>query len=253
MNSLVRSYINIGAIALVLIINFLSNAIPFNGLTQTDISELYPVLLTPAGYVFSIWILIYVLLIGFTVYQAMPKYRENEYVTTVGILFTVTSILNIAWLFFWHYLQIGVSLIIMLLLLATLIYIYLRLDKKEKGSSLDWLLVKLPFSLYLAWITVATLANFNVWLNHIGWLGESGFGAILFTVLMIIIGAIIAIYVFYRDWNFAFALVFVWAFIGIGVRHGAEVSTITLFAWAAAVAIIFFLGWVAARKQAILQ
>lgn len=249
MKSETRSYINAVALILVLIVNFLSNAIPFNNLTQTDISEMYPVLLTPAGYVFSIWLLIYILLIGFTIYQAMPKYRETDYVTAVGSLFAVTSILNIAWLFIWHYLQIGLALIIMILLLITLIYIYFRLEKRTKDNFLDWWLVKLPFSLYLAWITVATLANFNVWLNHIGWLGTSGFGAIIFTILMIVIGTIIAVYFFYLHLNFVFALVFVWAFIGIGVRHGAEFSLITLTAWAAAVLIIFFLGWVAAKKQ----
>jgi len=248
MKSTTRAYINLGALVLVLLMNFLANALPLNQLTQADISEMFPVLLTPAGYVFSIWGLIYLLLTGFTVYQIIPKYRENNYVTAVGLLFAVTSLLNVVWIFAWHYLQIGVALIIMVLLLLTLIYIYLRLERRTKENFLDFWLVKLPFSLYLAWITAAVLVNFNVWLHHLGWLDTSGFVAIIFTIIMIVMGTGIAVYIFYLNWNIAFALVLVWAFIGIGVRHGSEFVLITLVAWIAAATIVFFMGWVAAQK-----
>ncbi|OWZ83004.1 tryptophan-rich sensory protein [Natranaerobius trueperi] len=248
MDSKIRSYINIGSLIVVLVINYLSNTIPFNNLTQEDISDLFPVLITPEGYVFSIWGLIYLLLIGFVIYQALPKYREQPFVRAVGILFALTSLFNVIWLIVWHHLQILLSLIILVFLLITLILIYQKISKTEsKATILDKVFVKLPFSLYLGWITVAILANFNILLNDIEILGTSGFGAILFTILMIVLGGVVALYVFYLKQDYAFALVYVWAYIGIGVRHGSDQLAITLTAWMASVAIIFYLGWIKAR------
>lgn len=245
----IRAYINIGALALVLLFNFLSNAIPFNGLTQADLGELYPVLITPATYVFSIWGLIYLALIAFIIYQTLPNFRENPAVKAVGILFAVSSLFNILWLFFWHYQRVGWSMIIMLLLLATLITIYLRIGAVTTEKSLyDRLLVKYPFSLYLGWITAATIVNFNVLLYDIGWLGV-GTGGVFFTIFMIVIAAVVALAVFYLRQDFIYTAVFVWALIGIGVRHGTNLVLLTIVAWLAAAAILFFLGWITARGK----
>ncbi|MGM0689055.1 MAG: TspO/MBR family protein [Bacillota bacterium] len=245
----IRAYINIAALALVILFNFLSNAIPFNGLTQADLGELYPVLITPATYVFSIWGLIYLALIAFIIYQTLPNFRENPAVKAVGILFAVSSLFNILWLFFWHYQRIGWSMIIMLLLLATLIMVYLRIGAVTTEKSFyDRLLVKYPFSLYLGWITAATIVNFNVLLYNIGWLGV-GAGGVFFTILMIVIAAVVALAVFYLRQDYIYTAVFVWALIGIGVRHGSDLILLTIVAWFAAAAIVFFLGWITARGR----
>ncbi len=250
MKSETRSYINIGALLLVLLVNYLSNAIPFNNLTQQDITDLYPVLFTPAGYVFSIWGLIYLLLIGFTIYQALPQYRETSYVRAVGLLFALTAVFNVLWLFVWHYLRMGLAMVIILLLLITLVIIYHKIYKlKDKEGFFDWLFVRLPFSLYVAWLCVATIANFNFFLAHIGWLGTEGFGAVLFTMLMILIGTLIALYVFFERRDFAFGLVFIWAFIGIGVEQTGESILVTVTAWLSAAAILFFMGWISAQSR----
>lgn len=249
----VRAYVNIGALVLVLLFNFLSNAIPFNGLTQGDLSELYPVLITPATYVFSIWGLIYLGLIAFIIYQAIPAFRENPLVKAVGVLFAVSSLFNILWLFAWHYQKIGWSMIVMLLLLATLIAIYLRIGAVTAEKTIyDRIIVKYPFSLYLGWITAATIVNFNAWLFSIGWLG-TGTGAVIFTILMIIIAVLIALAVFYQRQDYIYAAVFVWALIGIGVRHTAGPVVLTVFAWLAAAAVLFFLGWIVARKKGLVS
>lgn len=245
----IRAYVNIAALALVLLFNFLSNAIPFNGLTQAELSELYPVLITPATYVFSIWGLIYLALIAFIIYQALPNFRENPAVKAVGILFAVNSLFNILWLFFWHYQRIGWSMVMMLLILVTLIIIYLRIGAVTTEKSLyDRLLVKYPFSLYLGWITVATIVNLNVLLFDIGWLGV-GAGGVFFTILMIAIAALVALAVFYLRQDFIYTAVFVWALIGIGVRHGSDLVLLTMAAWFAAAVILFFLGWITARGR----
>jgi translocator protein len=251
-SSNVRAYINIGALALVLLMNYLSNALPFNGLTQGDLSELYPVLITPATYVFSIWGLIYLGLIAFIVYQALPQYRENPVVKAVGILFAVNALFNILWLIVWHYQRVGWSMIMMLLILGSLILIYLRIGTVTAEKTLyDRLLVKYPFSLYLGWITAATIVNLNVLLYSIGWLGTGG-GGVAFTMLMILIAAAVALAVFYLRQDYIFTFVFIWALIGIGARHGTDRVLLTITAWLAASAIIFFLGWILARKNGIL-
>ena len=239
-----RAYVNIVALAAVLLFNYLSNALPLNNFTQQDISfDLYPVLLTPAGYVFPIWGVIYLLLIAFIVYQALPKYRGNPYNNAVGILFAVTSLLNIFWLLAWHFLQIGLSLVIMAFLLLTLMAVYLRINRQvSRGNIYDMVFVKLSFSLYLAWICVAILANLNVFLYDIGWLGV-GFGSVLFTILMIIIGAVVALYIFLVRRDYVFPLVFAWAFIGIAVRHGSELVLLTIVALTSAVVLLFFVVW----------
>ena len=248
----IRAYINIGAFVLVLLFNFLSNAIPFNGLTQGDLSELYPVLITPAPYVFSIWGLIYLFLLVFIIYQAIPAYREHPLVKAVGILFAVSSLFNVIWLFVWHYQKVGWSMIVMLLILATLIAIYLRLGAVTAEKSIyDRIIVKYTFSLYLGWITAATIVNFNAMLYNIGWLG-TGTGGIIFTMLMIIIAGLVALAVFYLRQDYIFTLVFIWALIGIGARHGTDRVLLTITAWLAAAAIIFFLGWIVARNKGIL-
>jgi len=245
----IRAYINIGALALVLLFNFLSNALPFNGLTQGDLGELYPVLLTPATYVFSIWGLIYIVLIAFIIYQAMPGSRDNPLVKAVGILFALSSLFNILWLFAWHYQRIGWSMIIMLLLLATLIVIYLRIGAVTTEKSIyERFLVKYPFSLYLGWISAATLVNFNALLYDIGWLGTGG-GGIFFTMFMILVAGLVALAVFYLRQDYIYAAVFVWALVGIGVRHGTDIVILTIVAWLAAAAILFFLGWITARQS----
>ncbi len=245
----IRAYINIGALAFVLLINYLSNALPLNGLTQQDLSEIYPVLLTPAGYAFSIWGLIYLALLAFIVYQALPGYRERPLVKAVGILVAVSSLFNVGWLFFWHYQRVGWSMIMILLLLATLVAIYLRIGAVTTDKTLyDRLLVKYPFSLYLGWISAATIVNFNVLLYDIGWLGVAGWG-VFFTMLMIAVAALIALAVFYLRQDYVYAAVFVWALVGVGVRHSGEIVLLTITAWLAAAAILFFLGWIVARQR----
>jgi translocator protein len=251
-SSNIRAYINIGALILVLLMNYLSNAIPFNNLTQGDLSELYPVLITPATYVFSIWGLIYLGLIAFIIYQALPQYRENPAVKAVGILFAVNALFNVLWLLFWHYQRVGWSMIMMLLILGSLILIYLRIGTVTAEKTFyDRLLVKYPFSLYLGWITAATIVNLNVLLYSIGWLGTGG-GGVVFTMLMILIAAAVALAVFYLRQDYIFTFVFVWALIGIGARHGTDRVLLTITAWLAAAAIIFFLGWIVARNKGVL-
>jgi benzodiazapine receptor len=236
-------FINIVALLAVIFVNFLANGLPINNQSTGEISAKYPVLFTPAGYVFSIWGLIYLLLIGFVIYQALPGQAKNTTVLNTSYFFLLSSIFNILWIFAWHFDFIGLSLIIMLALLFTLIAIYLRVNTRSNNLSFaDKLFVKLPFSVYLGWISVATIANFSVFLYNINWNGW-GIGDVTWTVIVILIGTILAIINILTRYDIAFTLVFVWAFVGIGVRHGSDLLQITAVALLGSAMIIFMLLW----------
>ena len=211
--------LNLIAVIATVAVNSLANIIPFNGLTTGEVSDAIPNLFTPAGYVFSIWTVIYLGLFAFAVYQVLPSKRDEEFLDRIGYWFVVSSVFNIAWIFAWHYEQFVITLILMLGLLISLIAIYLRLGvgRREVSTGERWL-VHLPFSIYLGWISVATIANVTTVLVTGGW-GGWGISPEIWTVLVILVGGAlgIAMALTRRDW--AYPLVIVWAFIGIIVAR----------------------------------
>jgi benzodiazapine receptor len=140
-----------------------------NGVMSSEVSDIYPTLITPAGFTFSIWGIIYMLLLVFSIYQVMPKNGDKLFLTQISVLFALSGILKILWLFFWNYQLVTYSLTLMLALLAALIGIYLRLDVGRADVSLkEKLAVHLPFSIYLGWISIATIVNVAVALTAVG-------------------------------------------------------------------------------------
>ncbi|MYL50461.1 tryptophan-rich sensory protein [Halobacillus litoralis] len=212
---------NVLAFILVVTVNGLANALPLNGQTTGEISNRLNVLFTPAGYVFSIWGLIYILL-GIWVIRQFPKSRRDLpiYQETSG-LFVLSSVLNSLWIFMWHYEFFGVSVLVMIALLLTLIRLYQTLQKND-ASFFD----RLPFSVYLGWISVATIANISYYLTYIGWDGF-GISASVWTVLLMIVGTLLAVFFMKSQDDWVYPLVFVWAFIGIGVKNqGSDVPLV---------------------------
>jgi translocator protein len=228
-----RQVSNVLALIVVLVVNYLANALPLGGRTPGEIADLFPVYFIPAGYVFSIWSVIYLLLVGFTIYQVLPAQRDNPLLRRLGFLFVLSSAANVGWLFAWHYGFYPLSLVIMLALLLTLIFIYLRLGIGKTGvSGADRWLVHLPFSIYLGWITVATVSNASVVLYDLGWDGW-GLGFEAWTVIMLLAAAAIGAAVGLTRRDAAFNLVLVWAFIGIFVDH-RDVTVVAAGAFVAA-------------------
>jgi benzodiazapine receptor len=127
---------NIVAFILTLIVNGLSNTTLIGGKTTAEVSNSYPTLITPAGYVFSIWGIIYVLLGVFLVYQALPSQKDKPFQKQVSVLFILTSVFNIVWLFFWQNELLPVSVAVIITFLASLIAIYLRLNIGKSNVSL---------------------------------------------------------------------------------------------------------------------
>jgi benzodiazapine receptor len=217
----VRQVVNLLATVVTITINGLANALPINGQTTGEISDRFRVYFVPAGYVFSIWGLIYLALIAFAVYQALPAQRENLHLRRIGYLFALSCVANSAWIFLWHYELFELTLVAMFGLLLSLIAIYLRLDIGcARVSTAEKWLVHVPFSIYLGWITVATIANVTAVLYYLNWDGW-GISPEIWAVIMLIVGAGIASAVSISRGDVAYVLVIVWAFVGIAVKQAA--------------------------------
>jgi len=233
MSNLIRQIVNIIVTIAVIVVNALANTLPINGQTTGEISDRFDVYFVPPGYVFSIWGLIYVALVAFTVYQALPSQRENPSLRRMGYLYALTGVANIAWLLLWHYEQFVWTMVAMAVLLVTLIAIYLRLGiGRQRVSAAESWLVRVPFSLYLGWITVATIANASQLLEYLGWNGW-GIAPEWWAVIMLAVATLITLAVSFTRGDIAYVLVIVWAFVGLALKH-SNTLPVAISAWVGA-------------------
>jgi hypothetical protein len=213
-----------------LVINILANALPINGMNTGQISDSFQVYFVPAGYVFSIWGLIYLGLIALVIFQAMPSQKENPRMRSTGWWISLGGLANIAWIFLWHYQKFPLTLVAMLTLLSTLIVTYLRLGigKTSVPTAEKWS-VRLPISIYLGWITVATVANVSDVLDYLNW---NGFGLAPEIWMYIILAVVLIIteLVIYNRRDIAYTLVILWALAGIAFKFSA-VPMISISVW----------------------
>jgi len=215
----VRQILVLIAVIAVIAVNFLAVSLPLNDLDTGEISDRFEVYFVPAGYVFSIWSLIYLGLIAFGIFQVLPAQKENPRLRSIGYLFVLSSLANITWLFLWHYEVFLFTPVAMLTLLISLIAIYLRLDvgRAEVSTAEKWS-VHIPFSIYLGWISVATIANITQWLYYLGWSGW-GIPPEVWAVIMLAAGVVISTLMSLTRGDVAYSLVLVWAYIGIAVKQ----------------------------------
>ncbi len=205
----------------VIIINYLATSLPIWWMSTGDLSDLYPNLFTPAGLTFSIWGLIYLALAWFVIRQIVDLYKKQSVWITkkIWVWFLLSCVTNIWWIFAWHYRLVWLSVIVMLLFLLVLIVISNKIQIWKKiWTWWDKLLVQIPFSLYLWWISVATIANMSTWLVSMWW-NMRWMSDIFWTIVVIIVAALLALISLYKKYNIIFALVVVWAFIGIIIKR----------------------------------
>jgi hypothetical protein len=228
-NPFLLKWSNIIAFVLTVIANGLAGSTTLiGGVNTAQISDSNPTLITPAGYVFSIWGIIYVLLGIFVIFQALPSQKEKEYTKKIGWLFVLSSILNIVWLFLWQYEFLSLSVVLMFLLLATLIMIYICLGIGKSPVTLrEKLAIHVPFSVYLGWITIASIADVSVTLVSVNWNGF-GIGPEIWATLIIIVALVITLLVLATRKDIAYALVIVWALTGIAVKQSGNQNIVTL-------------------------
>jgi hypothetical protein len=213
-----------------LVVNVLANVLPFNGQNTGEISDRFKVFFVPAGYVFSIWGLIYVGLIAYAIYQAIPAQRSNDRLRSTGWWVSLGGLANIAWIFLWHYNHFTLTLVAMLILLATLIITYLNLGTgRSKASAAETWMARIPFSIYLGWISVATVANISDVLDFINWNRFGIAPEIWMGTVLLVVWVITAFMIFTRR-DIAYALVILWALVGIAVKQ-AGVPAVVISTW----------------------
>jgi hypothetical protein len=249
------SVLNTIAFLAVIVVNTLAITLPINGMDTGKISDLYPNLFVPAGFTFSIWSVIYLLLLCFCVYCLKVGFGRNsrpipfQAIETISPLFFLSCLLNISWILLWHYLLIGFSVIVMLLFLLTLINIFLSLLPYKTNLSIQEIIcIRIPFSVYLGWICVATVANITAFLVHIGWEGF-GIGAPAWSAAMIAVAALLGVVFLYKWKEIAYALVITWAIYGI---YAKQMSASALVGYTAlATIIVLFAGVVLAAYKSL--
>ncbi len=200
-------------------VNAMASMLPINDQTTGEISDRLDVPFTPAGYVFSIWGLIYILLAIWLILVFKKRHNSRAVPGKIGALFVLSCILNALWLFSFHYEQFILSTIVMIALLLSLIAIHQSYPKSDSRFG-----GRLPFSFYLGWISVATIANINYTLKFHDI--SLPIGELEGTIGLVVIAAILGIAGRYLSDDPFYALVFVWAIIGIGVANsGTALAT----------------------------
>jgi len=212
---------NVCALAIVIAINAYANIVPIAGNTMGQVADKYFSLFTPAGFVFSIWGLIYLVLALFVIYQALPAQRQNKSLARIGLPFKISCAANALWIFTWHLEWLVPALMLMLVLLVSLVVIYrsLGIVDTSANASERWL-VQLPFGLYLGWITVAAIANLSAVQAALYW-NDLGFDANTWTMIKLAVAAAIACIVSLRRHDLVFPLVVAWAAYGIAAGQAA--------------------------------
>lgn len=228
-DSAVLKWLNIVAFGLTVLVNGLAGSTTLlGGKLTAEISDANPTLITPAGYVFSIWGIIYILLGIFVIFQALPSQKGKDYQKGIGSLFALSSLLNIGWLFLWQFGYLSLSVVLMFLILSTLIAIYLRLNIGKSIVSLrEKLAVHLPFQVYLGWIAIASIANVSVTLVSMGWDGF-GISQETWATLIVVVALLITLLVITTRNDIAYGLVTMWAFVGIAVEQIGNQNIVTL-------------------------
>ena len=214
-------FINLLLFIVVLVVNTLAVTLPINGKSTSELSDKYSNLFVPAGITFSIWGIIYILLILFIGFQIFSYFNKNSIEIidkSSQVLFSITNICNILWILSWHYEMILISVFIMLGLLVSLIFLFQKIQKIPDKTTFKYFALQIPISVYLGWISVATIANITAFLVASGWKG-----AILseseWTMTMMAIVLLLAIYMLFYKKTVAYSLVFIWAYYGIYLKR----------------------------------
>jgi hypothetical protein len=242
------------AILATLSVNILSNFFPARGANIGKIANtiLQGVQITPANYAFAIWGVIYLGLITYGFYQLRPMERGNPTIRRVDSLLIIACIAQIAWVYLFTLRLFWLSVVAMLAILLPLIGAYLQLETgKERVSRERKWMAHVPFSIYLGWISVATIVNIASALYISGWDGW-GISAEGWTVIMLIVGAVIAAMVAIQGADIAFTLVFIWAYVAIAIRQ-LDAPSIWITAVVAAIVLAVLLVFARMRRKTLKQ
>jgi hypothetical protein len=230
MSTKTLSILNLIGFLFTVVVNALANALPINGLNTGQLSDMYPNLFVPSGFTFSIWGLIYLWLAVFVTYGIISAFSKNqsrdEWIAKIGPWFLIQALFNGAWIFAWHYQVVWLSLLIMLGILGSLIMMHEKLEiGLSKDSPAVRFLVKAPISIYLGWITVATVANVTTLLVDSGFQG-GGIAEWVWAAIVIVVATAITLLMQFRKGDFFHSMVVLWALFGIYSKRAADANPI---------------------------
>ena len=222
------------SIVATIVINYLSNTGIFNGNTVANVSDKYHNYFTPAGYAFSIWGIIYLGLLGFVFYTGSSLFKknpdhdnlDNDLVLKIGWWFVISCIGNSFWIIAWLYGYIGITVILMLIVLFSLLKIIINTRMELDFHPIKkYVFIFWPFAIYAGWITVALIADIAAWLTKINWDGW-GISQITWTIILIIIAGLINVFMIWKRNLREYALVGVWALVAIAIANWDGVKSI---------------------------
>jgi hypothetical protein len=226
--SIIWRWLALIAVLVNIFFNYYMNSNPPGGLTNAEVSAKYPTLFTPAGYAFSIWGIIYLSFIAYSILQLLPSQRKHSVYDTLAKTLITTSVLSICWLFSFSYelLLLSVGIIVLMLITAILLFIQSRNSVQKEHTNK---FISIPFALYAGWLSVATIANISVWLTAIGW--EGGLlGEVACTLIMIGVAVLLAVLISYKLKDVIYPAVVLWAIIAIYVARQNQEQTVATFA-----------------------
>jgi hypothetical protein len=223
----------IAAAVATILVNVMANVIPYNGKTTAQISDSFAIYFVPAGYVFAIWGLIYVAILAYVYYQfKYTKVSDIKHIDEINAWFLISCLGNSVWIILWHYDYYIATFFMMAMLLISLIGAYLEIKKIKKQDRKFFWMVKAPFSLYLGWISVATIANISAILFSVGI--DGGDNAVLWAAIMMVVAGILAVVMVLREKDYIYPGVIIWALIGIAVKF----SMVSMLVWTTVVVTI---------------
>jgi hypothetical protein len=241
LNDRLRQFLVVFVTVSLIVMNSLSNARVFGPQTNGDVSRKYDTLVTPAGYAFAIWGLIFLGLLGFAFYQALPSQRHNPRFRTAGPWYILNGIGNAIWSPIFNQEWIGIALMVILIMVGSLFMVmeHLRINPRTELAMMrpvkpgeTWL-ARLPFSIYFGWLSVATLLNITLWFRATGF-DLSGVSEPIWAVGLLVLGLIVGAVLFNRYRSVAYMLVFMWAYVAIAVKQ-TDVPTVKFAAIAGAI------------------
>lgn len=224
MTGLPRQITLVLATLLTLVMNSLSSALPLFGDSNGEVSDSLPNAFTPAGLTFAIWGIIFLGLLVFAVYQALPGQRGARYDALLWP-YLLANLLNVGWLLAFQSLHFGLSVLIMLALLGSLIWLYTRLRSLQLKRS-EALALGLPTSLYLDWIALATIANVTAWLVSLGYTGGLlGLSGPVWSALLVVAASLVGAFLLRANRDLVVSGVMLWAYWGVYLAR-PEMTTV---------------------------
>lgn len=224
--------------------NALATTGRINGVMTNEVSDRFPTVVTPAGYAFTIWAVIYFGLIAFSIYQLLPSKLERF--KNVRTLYIISCVLNCAWLYFWHRYSIGICVVLIFGLLATLALINIKL--KNGASVREAVFTKAPFGIYFGWVTAASIVNLVIYLKYID-IQMSASSWNLLGAACLILATLIALAVRVKLRNFFYPLAVGWAVTGIALQQSGNTAVILTAALSLIVCLVLSISFVMDLKS----